>query len=145
MILWCLSLLCGIGMFTWRWFYLLGACFATSSLLKTTSTVVMFLTLMLSCVLEGVGRWKHLHIYYYIVLCLVMYGFIFLGGLVWPRSCLAMLLVTFISLVLLVVWPRQGVLSYRLFGSQWCGKFGKKETIEFSTTKSVLFPRWWTK
>jgi len=53
--------------------------------------------------------------------------------------------VIIISSALLVVLPSQGGLSYRLFGLQQCGRFGKKETIEFSMENIALFNRRWTK
>jgi len=32
--------------------------------------------------------------------------------------------------------------SYRLFGLQRCGKFGRKETIDYSTAKNAPSFRW---
>jgi len=100
---------------------------------------------MLSCVLEVVGRWKHLHTYYLIVIFLGPFGILFLGGLVFLLCCVVMLQVIIFNSALLVVLPSQGGPSYMLFDLQQCGKFGKKETIELSMTNMVLFSRWWTK
>jgi len=107
------------------------------SLLRITSIVEEFLTLMLKFVLEGVGWWKHLLIYFYIVICLVLFGAISLGGLVFQRLYLQTWHVTLLNSVFLVVLLSRGVHFYTLFGLQLCGKYRKKEITEVLIQKSA--------
>jgi len=86
---------------------------------------------MTSCALEVVGRWKHLLTYSYIVMFLDLFGTIFTGGLMLLLLCLVMHQVFFISLFSWGELPSQGGSSFRLFGVQHCGKFGKKEITGF--------------
>jgi len=97
---------------------------------------------MLKRALENVGKRKHLIIYYFIATILGLFGTLFSGGLAFTKLCLTMLLVILISSVLLLVLPRQSDLSYRLYGMQRCGKFGKKGTTGSSMGKIALYSKW---
>ena len=136
-------LLFGIRMFLWRCCCLRVVCFMIGSLPRTTFIGVESLTLMLKLVSEGVGWWKHLLTYFYIVICLALFRIIFIGGLVYLQSCLLMWLIILSSSILLVVLLRWRVQSYKSSGLQQRGKYGKKEIIEFLMQMNAQSCMWW--
>ena len=70
------------------------------------------------------------------------FGTQFIVGLASQWSTLFMCPLIFISSVSVVVLGGGGAPFCRLSGSQRCGKFGRKETIDCSKAKIALFFRW---
>jgi len=124
---------------------LLDGCFEIGFLLRKIYIIVMLLTSKLGLVLETMGRWKHLLTFFYIVICLGLFGTLLIGGLEFLWLCFLMHPLFLISLVFLGVLASHGVLFFRLCGLQQCGKFGKKEITGYSMVNIAQFCRWWTR
>jgi len=85
---------------------------------------------------------KRLITYFFIVIFLVLFGTHFIGGLAsqWPTHFMCPII--FISSAFVVVLRGGDAQYYRLFGLQQCGKFERKETIDYSMAKNAPFFRW---
>jgi len=85
---------------------------------------------------------KRLITYFFIVIFLVRSGTHFTGGLASQWPTLSLCPIIFISLAFVEALRGGDAQSYRLFGLQRCGKFGRKETIDYSMAKNAPSFRW---
>jgi len=94
------------------------------------------------CVGQDAALTKRLTTYFFIVIFWVLFGTHFTGGLASQWPTLSLCPIIFISLAFVEALRGGDVQSYRLFGLQRCGKFGRKETIDYSMAKNVPSFRW---
>jgi len=129
-------------MFLLRLCCLPDVCFEISCLHRIILFVVVLLLMTLICVLVDAGLRKLLHIYFYIVIFLGLFGMLFIGGWPFRRSLRLLFWTILISSLQVVLALRRDNRLYRLFGLQLRGKFVKKEITDYSKANNAQFCRW---
>jgi len=116
----------------WRLWFSLGACLGIGCQPKMIYLGVVFSTMILVCVLLGVALWKPLIIYFYIVLCLGLFGTLLIAGLAFQRLFRSCHQSISSNSTLVVGDLRCDIIFWPPFSLLLCGNCGKKEITGFS-------------